>query len=221
MRLLQKIGAIIHRPFRYTFVNATLVLCAVNAALFFAAPLIPRLKDYLSLNLVYFVYFRFYWQVFTYMFMHGSISHLLMNLLALFCFGFSVERTLGSKEFVLLYLLSGVFCGAVSLVLYWFLAINGNQFVPYVQLVGASGAIYAVLFAYAVLFPRNNIYIFGIVPVPAPILVIAYAALEFFSQVLGRGGNVAHYAHLAGFAFAWLYFVVRMRINPWKVWFRR
>lgn len=83
---------------------------------------------------------------------------------------------------------------------------------------GASGAIYAMLLAYAVIFPRSRIFIWGILPVPAPVLVIAYAVIELGSQIIGVSSNVAHMTHLAGFAFSWLYFVVRMGINPYKVW---
>ena len=85
------------------------------------------------------------------------------------------------------------------------------------SLVGASGAIYGILLAFATIFPKSRIYVWFVLPVPAPILVIAYAAIEFFSQFTSTS-NVAHYTHLAGFAVAFFYFVVRFGVNPIKVW---
>ena len=66
-------------------------------------------------------------------------------------------------------------------------------------------------------FPRSIIFIWGIIPVPAPIMVLGYAVIEFVSQFVGSS-NVAHMTHLAGFGFAWLYFVVRMGVHPVRVW---
>jgi membrane associated rhomboid family serine protease len=83
-----------------------------------------------------------------------------------------------------------------------------------VFLVGASGAVFGVLLAFATLYPEAMIYIFGIIPVRAPILVLGYTVISLFFGVSGGGGNVAHFTHLAGFAFAYLYFLVRLGINP-------
>lgn len=96
--------------------------------------------------------------------------------------------------------------------LFWFTGYYG------VFLLGASGAVYAVLFAYAVFFPRSVIFIWGIVPVPAPVLVFIYALIELGSQFFGSGSNVAHMTHLFGFLAAWFYFVLRMGIHPIKIW---
>ena len=82
---------------------------------------------------------------------------------------------------------------------------------------GASGVIYAILLLFAVIFPRSTIYIWGIIPLQAPVLVIVYTIFELVSQFSGNT-NVAHYTHLAGFLFAWLYCLIRMGVNPWKVW---
>ena len=108
-------------------------------------------------------------------------------------------------------MICGVLCGLISLAVYTFFGLN-------VLLVGASGAIYALLLTYAVIFPRSKIYIWGILPVPAPILILVYAIIEFGSQLTGSGGGIAHMTHLAGFAVAWLYLVIRMGIHPLKVW---
>ena len=205
-------NSIIRRPFSYTFKNFTLVLILINTIVFMFEKIMPISISYLSLNVRNCLGLGMFWQPFTYMFVHGNFQHILFNMLGLFFFGFSVERALGSREFLLMYLLIGFLCGIFSLAIYYFTGFYG------VFLMGASGAIYAMLFAYAVIFPRAKVYIWGILPVPSPVLVIAYAAIEFFSQFRGLNSGVSHMTHLAGFAFSWLYFVVRMGVNPLKVW---
>jgi len=174
---------------------------------------VPFTDFVLGLNCVTFFKEHLFWQPFTYMFMHGGITHLLSNMIGLFFFGLSVEKALGSKEFILLYFISGVFSGLFSVFFYLF---TGQEFAV---LVGASGALYGILLAYAVIFPRSRIYIWGIIPVPAPILVLVYAGIAFFGQF--TGSNISHMTHLAGFAFSWIYFLIRMGINPIRVWLNR
>ena len=202
---------ILHKPFRYTYFNSTLVLVLVNIAVFFLTSIFPNLENYMGLSVAGCLYYHFWWQPVTYMFTHASISHILFNMLTLYIFGISVERTIGSKEFLLLYFFCGIFDGLISLLLYY---LTGQG----VLLVGASGAIYSILLVYAVLFPRSIISIWGIIPVPAPLLVIIFAAIELGSQFTGMRMNVAHLTHLTGFALGWLYLVVRMGIHPIRVW---
>ena len=194
--------------------NITFILIGINIFVFFLANIDTRFVNYLAMNPVLTVARNFWWQPFTYMFAHSGLSHLLFNMLGLFFFGTQVERELGSWEFLLFYLLTGVLAGFFSLAVYWF---TGSY---YVFLLGASGAVFAVLLAFATFFPNAEIYIFGILPVRAAVLVIGYTAIELFSQISGGRGNVAHLTHLAGFAFAYLYFLIRHRISPWKQFFR-
>ena len=203
---------IIRKPFKYTFKNATAVIILINAAVFLIEKLFPSFAWCLSLNVINCIGNRMFWQPFTYMFAHGSFQHIFFNMIGLLCFGLSVERAVGTKEFVLMYLLIGFAGGIFSLIVYYVFGMYG------IFLLGASGAIYGMLLAYAVIFPQNRIFIWGIIPVPAPVLVLAYAIIEFLSQFIGSRDGVAHSVHLAGFAFAWLYFVVRFGINPLKVW---
>jgi membrane associated rhomboid family serine protease len=176
--------------------------------------LMPDLLNMLALNVVYIVRYKWLWQFVTYMFVHDprSMSHLLFNMLGLFFFGLNVERSIGSREFLLFYLLTGILSGVISFAVYYF---TGGY---YIFLMGASGAIYALLLAYAVIFPRSRIFIWGILPVPAPLLVLIYAGIALFIQFTGRGAGVAHLTHLAGFAVAWLYIRIRMGISPIHVW---
>jgi membrane associated rhomboid family serine protease len=152
------------------------------------------------------------WQFVTYMFVHDprSISHLLFNMFALFIFGRHVERHMGSREFLLYYLLTGVLAGIFSFLSYIF---TGNVLIT---LMGASGAVFAVQLAFAAFFPDSIIYIWGILPLRAPVMVLGFTALELFFMFTGFNANVAHATHLAGFGFGWLYFLVRFGINPWR-----
>jgi membrane associated rhomboid family serine protease len=152
------------------------------------------------------------WQFVTYMFVHdpSSMGHIFFNMLALFIFGSQVERQIGSREFLLYYLLTGILAGFFSFIVYW---LTGAWMV---FLMGASGAIFAVQLAYAVHCPRSVIYIWGILPLRAPVMVLGFTILGIVMMVTGLGGNVAHFTHLAGFAFGWLYFVIRFGVNPWR-----
>jgi membrane associated rhomboid family serine protease len=144
------------------------------------------------------------------MFAHADISHLLVNMLGLFIFGTAVERSMGSKEFLLFYLLTGTLAGITSFGIY---VATGSW---YTMLLGSSGAVYALLLAFAVLNPEARIFLYGILPVRAPILVLGYAGIEIASQLFSFRSSVAHLTHLAGFFWSWLYFVLRFGINPAK-----
>lgn len=200
---------LIRRPFRYTNHNLSLYLIAANVLVFALCYVMPDLTTYLALNPVNFLGGMF-WQPLSYMFAHGSLDHLLFNMLGLLFFAPQIEREFGSKEFLLFYLLTGVLSGLASLGIY--LATGAM----YTFLLGASGAVYAILLAYAVLFPEADIYVFGILPVRAPILVGIYALMEAADQVFGFQSSVAHLTHLSGLLFAWLYFPIRFGVSPWR-----
>ncbi len=203
---------ILRRPFRYTFSNAALIIIAINIGVFMLTQMNAELEAYLSLNVVLVIKRGLIYQFLTYMFVHASFYHLLGNMLGLLFFGVAVERSIGSKEFVLMYVLIGLLCGVVSFVSYY---VSGMY---YTFLLGASGSVYAVLLMYAVLFPNSKIFIWGILPVSAPLLVLIYAGISVWNQLFSVGSGIAHLAHLAGFVFAWLYLRLRMGINPWRVW---
>lgn len=205
---------ILHKKFSYSFNYATLIIVAVNVAAFIltGSGRNANFQYLFGLQPVLFTRAHYYWQLLTYMFMHGSWSHLLGNMIGLLFFGLYIERQLGSKEFLLFYLLCGILCGAASLAIYLAAGFYG------VLLVGASGAVYAVLLLFAVIFPRSTVFIMGIVPAPAPILVVIYAGIAVFEQVFGMNQGVAHMTHLSGFAAAWIYCLARYGVNPLKVW---
>ncbi|MEW5816328.1 MAG: rhomboid family intramembrane serine protease [Spirochaetota bacterium] len=205
--------SLLKKQFSYKYYNAAIAIIIVNVALFLINSVSPQTRAFTALNPILVVKYKYIWQVVTYMFTHASITHILFNMLGLFFFGTQVERRMGSHEFLLFYLVSGFIAGLFSLAVYWFT--GAYQ----VWLLGASGAVYAVLLAFATYFPGAIIYIFGFFPVRAPILVIGYAAIELFSQFFSLRSGVAHLTHLAGFGIALLYFLIRVGINPIKVFF--
>jgi len=206
--------SIIRRPFRYSYSNVVFILIGLNILVYLAILFLKNLPVIPGLSMIPLVVLRrgWIWQFVTYMFVHDprSISHLLFNMLALFIFGRQVEWKMGSREFLLYYLLTGMMAGIFSFVVYLFTGY------VWVSLMGASGAIFAVQLAFATFFPRSVVYIWGLLPLRAPVMVLGFTAIEVIFMVTGTGGNVAHTTHLAGFAFGWIYFVVRFGINPWK-----
>lgn len=207
---------ILRRPFPYVYRRRALLIILINFCIYALGFLYPTLNEYIhyygAMNPILVHKYHMYWQFLSYMFVHQNISHVFFNMLALLVFGINLEKAIGSREFILFYLVCGALSGFFSFLVYWFTGYYQ------VFLLGASGAVYAVLFAYAVFFPRSVIFIWGIVPVPAPVLVLIYAIIELGSQFFGNGSNVAHMTHLFGFFAAWLYFVIRMGIHPVKIW---
>ena len=134
------------------------------------------------------------WTIITYMFLHGSLSHIFFNMLGLYFFGPRVESRMGSQRFITLYLISGIVGALFSLVL-----ASGTA------VIGASGAVLGVLMAFARFWPREQLLIWGIIPVEARWLVLIYAALDLWSGFGGSRGGVANFAHLGGFAGALFY----------------
>jgi len=138
------------------------------------------------------------WTVITYMFLHADFGHIFFNMLTLFFFGPRVEDRLGGAKFLTLYFVSGLF-GAFT----WMMADRVVGIPPTVGLLGASAAVYGVLLGFAILWPRAQLLIWGIIPVQAWTMVLILTVVSFF---LGAGGvgNVAHFAHLGGFLGGWL-----------------
>ena len=141
------------------------------------------------------------WQLFTYMFLHstGGFGHILFNMLALWMIGTDLERTWGTRFFVKYYFITGVGAGVTSLLMSLF-----SDVVYYSPTVGASGAIYGLLLAFAMYFPHRTLILF-IFPVPARIAVTILGAIAFLSSMGGPGGGVAHSAHLGGLVVGYLY----------------
>lgn len=136
------------------------------------------------------------WTIVTYMFAHdpSSMWHLLMNMLGLFFFGPPLEERLGSRDFLIFYFV----CGLGGALLSFVFAFNA-------PIIGASAAVYGVLLAFAIFWPDVQIYIWGILPVKAKWLVGVIVAMSVISAFSASADGVAHFAHLGGFAAAFLY----------------
>jgi membrane associated rhomboid family serine protease len=139
------------------------------------------------------------WQVITYSFLHGGMTHLLFNMFALYMFGGELERVFGPKRFFNLYFASVIAAALAQLVV-------SSSFAghPY-PTVGASGGVFGLLLGYGMYFP-NRIVVLLIPPIPMParIFVMIYGGIELFLGVTGTQEGVAHFAHLGGMLGAWL-----------------
>jgi membrane associated rhomboid family serine protease len=206
----------LRRPFHYRYDGVVLWLIGINILVFLAEQVFGLWWiEYLFAMITRQVAERHWlWTFVTYMFLHADFSHIFFNMLALFIFGTHVERQMGSREFLLYYLVSGILAGVFSFVVYYLSDAYKTS------LIGASGAIFAVQLAYAVYYPNSLVYLMGILPLRAPVMVLGFTALELFSLISRRGGNVAHITHLAGFGIGWLYLLIRLGINPIRAWRR-
>jgi membrane associated rhomboid family serine protease len=130
------------------------------------------------------------WQLITYQFMHGGFSHILFNMFALWMFGMEIENIWGSQKFLIYYLVCGVAAGLAQLF------ISPLYSSPAVT-IGASGAIFGVMIAFAMLFPDRHIFLYFLIPIRAKYLIGFLFILEIF-WIGDAGSNVAHLAHLGG-----------------------
>lgn len=161
-------------------------------------------------------------QLFTYMFMHSGFNHIFFNMFAVWMFGRVLEQVWGPKRFLFYYILCGVGAGLVQEVvqfLHYYFELSaynsvnlGGSIIPmkeylnYMTTVGASGAVYAILLAFGMLFPNNQLFIFPLpFPIKAKYFVMGYAAIELVLGISNNAGdNVAHFAHLGGMIFGFI-----------------
>lgn len=181
------------------------------------------------------------WQLVTHMFMHGDISHLFFNMFALWMFGNVIENVLGSKRFIIFYLVCGIGAAMCYLGVFswenaasisWFSQFDARTqhdlvmqtlseergsigIMPMVTpMLGASGAIYGLLFAFGYLFPNMMIYIYFLFPLKAKYFVAIYAVIELLAGLRSNpADNVAHFAHLGGMLFAFILLRIWNRNN--------
>ena len=148
------------------------------------------------------------WRLVTYGFLHGGIGHIFFNMYALWLFGMDIESRYGKAEFLRFYLVALVVAGLVWLVVE--AALSGVA--PNVLLIGASGAITAVMILFVLHFPERTIMFWGVVPMKVWVLGALYVGLDVLGAMNRTGHTpVAHVAHLGGAAFGFLY--VRQRLN--------
>ena len=135
-----------------------------------------------------------FWQFFTYMYVHGGLAHIFFNMFALLMFGPTIEEMIGSKKYFVFYTLCGLGSGLLHIL------INGVGSIP---LVGASGAIFGVVTAYGLMFPKNIIYVY-FVPMPAIVAIGLFAGISILFGISGVQGGIAHFGHIGGMLVAFL-----------------
>ncbi|MCG8608454.1 rhomboid family intramembrane serine protease [bacterium] len=219
------------RTYRFGFggglTQAVKYLLIINVAVFLLQLLTAKLLDTGPESLLvsifgmhpYGVLTKFQiWQPFTYMFLHSEhgILHILINMFVLWMFGCEVERTLGTREFVKYYIFCGVGAGLCHILF---------NFTSTVPVVGASGAIYGVMMAFAVLFPERVItlllFLFLPVQIKAKYLVMIFGGISLVWGILGTDNGVAHLAHLGGMLVGFAYLKLDWRLQGVGDWIRQ
>jgi membrane associated rhomboid family serine protease len=178
-------------------------LIAANVAMYFLQQFSPQVTE--ALILVPSLIPLRPWSAVTYMFLHGGLGHLFFNMLSLYFFGPQLESRLGGRRFLVLYFLAGLGGAVLSAVF---------PFSRYVPILGASGAVFGVLLGFAWFWPRERIFLWGIVGIEARVLVIVMTVLSLWGGATGSRDGVAHYAHLGGFMGGWCYLKWLERWGP-------
>jgi len=171
---------------------------------------------YFALNKV--ISIRLVWQLFTYLFLHGGVFHLVFNMLALWMFGSPLESDWGTRRFLRYYFICGVGAGLFDLVLS--LILGGGR-----PTIGASGAIYGVLLAFGVCYPEQTVLMNFLFPIKAKYMVAIYAAIALYSS-LGVNSGVSNIAHLGGMVVGFVYLKTRLprmnvRMPDWQGAYRQ
>ena len=189
-------------------------LIGANVAMFLAMLVLPEPATVEALGLVprFFLTRLWIWQPVTYMFLHGGLSHILFNMLALWMFGAELERIWGTRYFLKFYFVTGAGAGVLT-VLFSLLPFGFSQQLFGAAIIGASGAIYGLLLAYALYFPDRPIYMYLVFPIPAKYFVLIMGVLAFYSSVSGGNGGIANATHLGGLLVAYLY-LKSARMDP-------
>ena len=173
----------------YRFTESlTFYIILVNLIFFILQILLPPFTDFLVLT-PSLALSGCYFQFITYMFLHGGIAHIVLNMFVFAIFGFPLEQAIGKRKLATVYFLSG-FGSAL-----FYILLMGVSDIP---LLGASGAVFGVLAAYAFRFPRTWVYIFGLFPLPAAVLIVFLLIEETFFGILGLQPGIANFGHVGG-----------------------
>ena len=146
------------------------------------------------------------WQLLTYAFLHGGVAHILFNMFGVYMFGADMERLWGGQRYLIYYLVCAVSAALVQLLV---ASVTG----AYYPTLGASGAVFGLLLAFALYFPERRIMLLiPPIPLPAKLFVVLYGVLELVLGLTGTQKGVAHFAHLGGLAGGYLL------IRYWRKW---
>ncbi len=171
-------------------------LMNANVVGFIVGLIVPDMHNLFGLVPQQVIFQRWIWQPVTYLFLHGGIWHLVFNLFALWMFGMPVESQWGERDFLKYYFLCGLGAAAAHL------ALAPHSTVP---VIGASGAVYGLLVAFAMLYPDAVVYLYFLIPIKAAHMAILFGAIEFFAGATGSTPGVARFAHLGGMLTGYFY----------------
>lgn len=201
----------------------TRYLLIANFVIFFLAGILERTFG-IDLNTIgglhyYSAHSFHWWQPLTYMFLHADMSHILFNMLAVWMFGATLENAWGSRRYLIYYLVCGIGAAIIQEGVWSMMPFHPLQ-LEFLNTIGASGAVFGILFAFGWLFPDTPMFILFIpIPIRARTIVIIYAIMELFAGMGNMMGthidNVAHFAHLGGMLFGWL-LLLYWRHNNWR-----
>ena len=147
------------------------------------------------------------WQPFTYLFFHGGVWHVLINMFVLWMFGSELERLWGKRHFLKFYFVTGVGSGIITM----FFGLNSLT-----PIVGASGAVYGILLAYGLTYPNRTVYLYGIIPIKSLWFVIGIGFISFMSSI-GSSSQISHLTHLSGMILG--YFMLKKPVAWESLWF--
>jgi membrane associated rhomboid family serine protease len=179
-------------------------LLLVNGGIFLAQYLIGNKLVFLFGLTPALVKEGYVWQIVTYMFLHGGLFHILFNMFALFIFGADIERAWGTKNFVKYYFITGIGAGVASFLL---------SFNSQVTTIGASGAIFGLLVAFALMFPDRIIYLYFLFPIRAKYMALLFGIIELIASFRYTGDGIGHFAHLGGMVIGYIYLKADWRIK--------
>jgi membrane associated rhomboid family serine protease len=175
-----------------------------NIVVFVVALAFPVLVEYLGLIPEQVIRRQWIWQPVTYMFLHRDMFHILFNMLGIWMFGVELERMWRTRFFLKYYAVTGIGAAATTVIL----SLLPFAFSPMMYnavTMGASGALYGLLLAFALYFPNRPILMFLLFPIPAKYFVMIIGAISFLSSIGGGNSGIAHAAHLGGLVFGYAY----------------
>jgi len=147
------------------------------------------------------------WQPLTYMFLHGGVWHVLINMFVLWMFGSELEKFWGKTRFLNYYFITGIGSGIITM----FFGLNSMT-----PIVGASGAVYGVLLAYGLTYPNRTVYLYGLIPIKSLWFVMGIGIIAFFSS-FNNGSQISHLTHISGMVIG--YFLLKKPISWRTLWF--
>jgi membrane associated rhomboid family serine protease len=199
------------QPSRYAYTfgpgplsSAIKALIAANVAAFVLTVFVPALTLYFGLTPAMVIEDFWLWQPVTYMVLHGGLFHILFNMLALWMFGVELERMWGTRFFLKYYFVTGI-GAALTTIAVALLPFDFAARMYFAVTIGASGAIYGLLLAYALYYPDRQVYMYFLFPVRVKYFVMIIGGIALLSSISDTGGGLAHVAHLGGLVVGYLY----------------